>query len=90
MSDPAAETGDSDDEIRRQMLAVLRERGPDKTACPSEVARRVRPEKWRDVMPDVRRVAARLQEAGRVEVTQGGEPVDPEAASGPIRLGLSR
>jgi len=87
MSDPAAGPGDSDD-IRRQMLTILRERGPEKTACPSEVARRVRPEKWRDILPDVRRVAAKLQKAGRVEVTQGGEPVDPQSASGPIRLGL--
>ena len=38
-------------------------------------------------MPAVRRVAARLVEAGRLRVTRDGSDVDAEAPGGPIRLG---
>jgi hypothetical protein len=37
-------------------------------------------------MDPARRVAARLVEAGEVEMTQGGEVVDPATAKGPVRL----
>jgi Protein of unknown function (DUF3253) len=37
-------------------------------------------------MPGVREVAAELRAHGRILVTQRGEPVDPLAAHGPIRV----
>jgi len=76
--------------IEATMLDLVQRRGAGKTLCPSEVARAVVGEAadWRDAMPLVREVAARLVDAGRVVVTQRGQPVDPRRAAGPIRLGL--
>ncbi|MBJ3762651.1 DUF3253 domain-containing protein [Maribius pontilimi] len=66
------------------LMTLARERGPDKSFCPSEAARAVAQD-WRPLMDDVRRVAATLP----LSATQGGEPVDPETAKGPIRLSLA-
>jgi hypothetical protein len=65
---------------------LLDRRAPGATICPSEAARRVDPDGWRDLMPDARRVAGRLVADGRVEMTQRGEVVDPGTARGPVRL----
>lgn len=54
--------------------------------CPSEVARKVDPENWRDHMESVRRAARRLVITGDVIITQGGSAVDPSTAKGPIRI----
>ncbi|MBA2539779.1 MAG: DUF3253 domain-containing protein, partial [Deltaproteobacteria bacterium] len=67
------------------MLALLAVRGT-ATACPSEIARRVKPTGWRVLMPAVRKVAARLQRAGKVDAYQRGRPVEVSRARGPIRL----
>lgn len=57
--------------------------------CPSDAARAVAPQDWRTLMPEVRRVAAALAVAGRVEITQGGIALDPtQPWRGPIRLRL--
>ena len=56
------------------------------TICPSEAARRVDPEGWRDLMEPARRAARRLVAAGRLEIVQGGRVVDPSTARGAIRL----
>lgn len=69
------------------MQALLRERGVS-TACPSEVARRLAPTGWRGKMAEVRRVAAKLQRAGIVDVYQRGRPVTLPDVRGPIRLRL--
>jgi len=74
-----------DDQIRRTILALCDERAP-KTICPSEVSRALRPDDWRPLMEEVRRVAAQLQSEGLILATQGGRPVDPLDARGPIRL----
>lgn len=47
-------------------------------------------EGWRDLMEPARRAARRLVVEGRLEITQGGEVVDPDATQGPIRLRLPR
>lgn len=72
--------------LRAAILARVRERGPGKTACPSEVARDLA-EDWRPLMAAVRDAAFGLAAEGRLVVTQGGEPVD-RTVRGPIRLGL--
>lgn len=56
------------------------------TICPSEAARHVDAEEWRDLMPAARAAAGRLAAAGRVEVTQGGSVVDVATARGPVRI----
>lgn len=65
-------------------MALARARGPEKSFCPSEAARRLSDD-WRPLMDDVRRVAGDLP----LRATQKGEPVDPVRARGPIRLSLS-
>lgn len=60
------------------------------TVCPSEVARAVDPEGWRDLMEPARQAARRLVAAGEVEITQGGRVVDPSTAKGPIRIRRAR
>jgi hypothetical protein len=72
-------------EIEAAIEALLEERGT-ATACPSEVARKIGGESWRDLMEPVRRAAARLQERGVVDVYQHGRPVKISTARGPVRL----
>lgn len=56
------------------------------TICPSDVARVVGGERWRDLMPEVRRIAASLAQSGTVVVTQRGEPIVATEAKGPVRI----
>jgi len=56
------------------------------TICPSDAARVVDPEDWRDRMDEVRDAARGLVARGEVEVTQGGGVVDLDTARGPIRI----
>jgi hypothetical protein len=67
------------------MRALLRGRETS-TICPSDAARVVGGDQWRDVMTIARDVARELHDEGVVEVQQGGERVDPEGARGPIRI----
>lgn len=77
----------SDARIRETIDELLDARRDGATICPSDAARALRPDgDWRALMDDVRRVAADETEAGRLEVRQRGERVDPSAARGPIRL----
>jgi hypothetical protein len=68
--------------------ALLRQRGPEKTICPSDVARAIGGDDWRARMPLVREVAHDLVRAGTLEIRQKGARVDPRTARGPIRLAL--
>ena len=72
----------TDDDIANAIRKLADTRGPDKTFCPSEVARHLSDD-WRPLMNDIRRVAAAME---TIEATQGGTPVDPVTARGPIRL----
>ncbi len=64
---------------------MLAQRAGNATICPSDVARAAA-EDWRPLMEPVRRAARRLVAAGEVEITQGGQVVDPSTAKGPIRI----
>lgn len=68
------------------ILELLGKGNPPSSICPSEAARKVRPEDWRDWMEDTRRAARRLAHRQRIEVLQKGRVVDPAAFRGPIRL----
>ncbi len=66
--------------------ALLRHRSPG-TICPSDVARVVGGEAWRDAMPAVRSATDAVGD--ELEVRQGGVPVtDTTTARGPVRLAL--
>ena len=79
-----------DRDLERAILGLLGERAGDASICPSEAARRVDAEGWRDLMEPARMAARRLTAAGRVEITQKGRVVDPSAARGPVRVRLAR
>ncbi|MEM1421059.1 MAG: DUF3253 domain-containing protein [Pseudomonadota bacterium] len=78
------------DAVRAQILALLRDRGPEKSICPSEAARLLSPNAWRELMADVRAVGIDLANEGVVSITQKGEPVDPSTAKGAIRYRLNQ
>lgn len=81
----------SDQQIEAALLAVVAARGQVGSACPSEVARKLAPNAWRDLMPNVRRIATELAQRGSLEITQAGLVVLPiEPFKGPIRVRLSR
>lgn len=82
----AAATKPSDSRIAATIIELAQARGAGKTLCPSEAARALAKD-WRELMPDVRRVAAQLAHEGRIAVYQRGGVVDA-ATGGPIRLGL--
>lgn len=77
---------DTDRRLEETITALLAERRAGATICPSEAARAVGGEQWRDLMEPARAAARRLTTAGRVEITQGGKVVDPSTARGPIRI----
>lgn len=76
--------------LDRQLEATIREllaaRASTATICPSDAARAVAPEGWRELMEPARRAARRMVAAGEVDITQGGRVVDPSSAKGPIRI----
>ena len=79
----------SDDQIDSVLLAIIRQRGPLASACPSEVARQLDLQDWRTLMLRVREAAARLAQQGRLEIAQGGKAVSPQLPwRGPIRIRL--
>ncbi|MEV4947158.1 DUF3253 domain-containing protein [Streptomyces sp. NPDC053755] len=75
--------------LERAILELLERRAPTATICPSDAARAVYEgddDGWRELMEPARRAARRLVTAGEVEITQGGRPVEPAKARGPIRI----
>jgi hypothetical protein len=82
MADPAGA------DAERKIAELLAEREPGRTICPSEAARALDEEGFRDLMPLVRDAAGRMAARGELEVTQRGEVVDVAEARGPIRLRL--
>ena len=68
------------------MRALLWHRRPDATICPSDAARIVGGESWRELMGTAREVAAQLSREGVIAVRQHGADVDVATAVGPIRL----
>jgi hypothetical protein len=76
-----------DARLERAIVELLDQRAAGATICPSEAARQVSPEGWRDLMEPARNAARRLMAAGRVQITQGGRAVaDASRVKGPIRV----
>ncbi len=72
--------------IEAAIDGLLARRAAGRTICPSEAARALDPERWRERMDAVREVAFAMADRGRLEVTQRGSVVDGRTARGPIRL----
>jgi hypothetical protein len=79
---------DTDRRLERAILDLLAARPGPATICPSEAARAVGGDGWRDLveLEPARRAARRLVDTDAVEITQGGRVVDPSTARGPIRI----
>jgi hypothetical protein len=84
--------GEADAALEAAILALLAERGREKTICPSEAAKAVGGKEsrrdWEGLMEPARAAARRLVSAGKIVITQGGRVVDPSTAKGAIRLKL--
>ncbi|XP_071160111.1 uncharacterized protein [Mytilus edulis] len=76
------------EEIKASILALVQKRGPTKTCCPSEVARKLSPNNWRGLMEFVRDAARELQQNELIDICQKGIPVITKNWTGPIRLRL--
>jgi len=72
--------------LERSVRSLLADRADGATICPSEAARAVGADRWRELMEPARAATRRLVDAGEVEVTQGGRVVDLARARGPIRI----
>jgi len=76
--------------IAAEILRQTGARGPEKSICPSEVARALAVEEdaWRRLLGPVRAAALSLAREGRVEILRKGKPIDPQQAAvhGVIRL----
>lgn len=84
--EPATD-GSRRERLEAAVLALARRRAPGKTICPSDAARAVGGETWRDDMALARDVVHGLARDGAVEVLQKGEVVAADADwKGPIRV----
>jgi len=72
--------------LESKIIELLGQRAADATICPSDAARAVRPDDWRDLMQPARDAAQRLVANGSVTITQHGEAVDLATSRGPIRI----
>jgi hypothetical protein len=75
-----------DRDLETAILQLLAMRASTATICPSEAARHVGGENWRELMEPARAAARRLVVAGVVQILQGSQVVDPSTAKGPIRI----
>ena len=76
----------TDAQIERTIRELLAQRDEGKTICPSDAARALDADGFRELMQPVRRVARDMVERGELEVTQKGRVVDIDTARGAIRL----
>ncbi|MGI9129858.1 MAG: DUF3253 domain-containing protein [Roseomonas sp.] len=72
--------------ITDALLRIAAERGPEKSLCPTDVARAVSTENWRPLLGAVRKVAADLARQGKIEILRKGKPINPDDMRGVIRL----
>jgi hypothetical protein len=79
----------TDRALEEAIVTTLAGRAHGATMCPSEAARQVGGDQWRELMERARQAARRLVVEQRVEITQGGRVVDPSTAKGPVRIRLT-
>ena len=100
MEKPTQSQSETLDPLAEIILHLVRQRGPDKSICPSEAARafaegRARksdpPDLWRRYMTGIRQQALFLARQGHISILRKGKPVDPFVpVKGLIRLSLPR
>lgn len=73
-------------DLSAKIRELLSARSPTSSICASDVARAIAPDNWRPLMEPVREAACQMVADGEVQITQGGEVVDPKSARGPIRI----
>ncbi|MBT6179713.1 MAG: DUF2256 and DUF3253 domain-containing protein [Deltaproteobacteria bacterium] len=78
----------TDKRIECAVMDLLEKSPKGSSLCPSEVARKMNPESWRDLVEPARRAARRLASRGLVEITQGGKPIEQLNFKGVIHLRL--
>ena len=76
--------------IEAAVRTLLRSRQPGKTICPSDVARIIGGQGWREVLPAVRDRAVRMAEQGSLEVLRRGRVVKSKCTEGVLRYRLTR
>jgi hypothetical protein len=76
----------TDRKLEEAIRSLLAARAATSTICPSDAARAVSPDAWRELMEPARRAARRMVDAGEVDITQKGSVVDPSHVKGPIRI----
>ncbi|RYY07644.1 MAG: DUF3253 domain-containing protein [Sphingobacteriaceae bacterium] len=79
-------SGLSEHIIEQAILKMATNRGVDKTICPSEVAREIFDDNWRNQMDNIRNVAFELEKAGKIDIMQKGQKINPNHIIGPIRI----
>jgi len=75
-----------DQNLANALDDLLRERGPGKTICPSEIARRIDPSNWKSQMAAVHDIVTERALTGDISVLQKGEVVDPKKRRGVYRI----
>jgi hypothetical protein len=81
------------DPAEQAILDLVMERGPEKSICPTDAARRLAgnpaDEAWRSKLSPIRLAAQRLAKAGRIDILRKGKKIAPEDARGVIRLRIA-
>ncbi|OBH07907.1 S-adenosylmethionine tRNA ribosyltransferase [Mycobacterium sp. E2699] len=77
--------------LKCALRALAHHRGPGSSTCPSDAARAVGGQGWRELMADTREVARELARSGQLEITQRGKVLDPDGNwHGPVRIRTPR
>jgi uncharacterized protein DUF3253 len=83
----ALDGGSEATRLRAAIIALAHHRGPQSSICPSDAARAVGGDDWRQLTSQSRTIAVELACGGSVDITQGGDVIDPrEPPRGPIRI----
>lgn len=78
------------DDTKRLILRLTTARGPDKSICPSEVAREL-DKNWHPLIKQVRASAVELARSGEIDILRKGRPVvDFDELRGVIRLRIKQ
>jgi hypothetical protein len=73
--------------LQAAILALAQHRSPAGSICPSDAARAVGEDNWRELTSQSRDIAIGLARAGDVQILQGGVVRDPDGLlRGPIRI----
>ena len=78
------------DRLEATILELLKARKSGASICPSEAARALFDDDWREQMPWVRSVANEMMQQRQIEICQKGVAVNPATAKGPVRLRIYR